>query len=531
MIISTAWCWLVLSLLSTAMRCRELQVISLSARPPLLQYMDTKTLKTSISVLSSSSSSAASPTIVGAANYVSLFLWNDLKYSSLCDVYHESKQSLRFFSYTFQEDTQRQIMTHIIPSRLMSLSDCTKNQTFITSMITSSWTFSTISLGASTDCLYGSVFEHFDILIDTPDVFAKRLRFASSHFGTRKNFQAGRLNPNDFQTIPLFPSMVWIFNVTIQEMNEIDMNNDLLTTAMMTVLKQNSTLSNLTCLESVMHDARVFERLHGIVNFTEQDLKTLQLFMNLSSPLNYSYEILNKAARAFQTTTDTTLNQTWSLDTSLYWSQQQVLNQLWPSSCFYCSTSGCVTERWSQQDYLDITVAVAGLFFYIVLFSSRAFLHPSIKRKFGNVYLGPFLIMVGFSVNTSALANHCSTGAGLVFSYCIFSLSLVYIFTMLRFYYLRNTYWIIEKTKYVKIHKVLSTLLVGVVITIFVPLFLAVVLTIPHIVLVRTFNSTIINLNFNLMVLGMAMIPSILGCLVAAFDIFRHRKSIKEKGM
>ncbi|KAG2382942.1 hypothetical protein C9374_004909 [Naegleria lovaniensis] len=509
----------------TVVHCRDLHSLSpsSSSSPTSLrfQYSDIKTLKTSIL-----STTTTTSVILGAANYVSLFLWNDLKYSSLSEVYESlsSKRPLRFFSYTFQPDAQRHIMTRVIPRSFLSLSfnsSTTTNNISEESLTTGLWTYSQVSLGASTDCLYGSVFEHFDILIDTPDVFAKRLRFASSHFGRRKPFQSGLLNPNDFQHIPLFPSMVWIYNGSLIELEDISTNH-FMTTSMMTVLKQNSTLTNLTCLDSVIHDARVFERLHGIANFTEQDLHALTLFMNISTTLNYTFEIINKAFTTISmeiTTTTTT------------WTKQQVRNNLWPSSCFYCSTSGCVAERWAQQDYLDISVASVGIFFYLILFSSKAFLHPSIKRKFGNAYLGPFLIMVGFAVNSPALANHCSTGAGLVFSYCIFTLSLVYICTMLRFYYLRNIYWIIDKTDCVKIHKVLSTLPVGIIITIFVPLILAAILTIPHIVLVRTFNSTTINLNFNLMVLGMALIPSILGSLVVAFDIVKHRKSIKEKGL
>ena len=435
--------------------------------------------------------------VIGADNYLSLFIWKDLNISTW-DEFKNSQQ--RDFSvFTYDLTLTQSVFTNLFDRNLR-----VGNRTF------NSYKFRQVKMDGNTECLYGSVFENHDILIGTPLSFVERLRFARNHRGLRRP-SSDYINPNDFTVIPLFPMNFWIYDTSSQS------SPSDVTARLLQDLTTNTTIDNLSCLQSTVHDARVIEHLHGMMNFSDQDLLHAANFINVTNiPSDRSY-------------LESAISQYGNIS-NVWWSASRVNNELWPSTCYYCTTSSCVGERWLWNDTLDLIITLLGLVFYGCLFGSRFFLSPVIRRRFAIVYVAPLMIMVLFLSSINAFNSACVTLASLATVYAASVIVFIYIFTVVRFFYLRNLYNIIKNSKKPKFHKYLAGTSFGVVFTAILPFIVGLIFVIPSTTQIQTYNSNNWNIPTNTIALVLSAISCIMGVLCVVIDVFVSRKSIREKG-
>ncbi|KAG2386848.1 hypothetical protein C9374_001883 [Naegleria lovaniensis] len=364
------------------------------------------------------------------------------------------------------------------------------------------------------------VFENFDILMETPQVFAERIRVARNHIQKRKQ-SSDYLNMNDFDIIPLFPLNFWIYNSTTTPTNfnlEDELSNLLLSD-----LVANTTLQNLTCTHSIVHDSRVIERMHGVMDFTPKQLSWSFQFMNLTFNPSYNYTFLYRVLQKYQTDYST-LNGNVTLSTS------QIDTLLWPSSCHYCLTTGCTAENWRYNDSLDFVIFCLGFVFYTCLFVTRAFKSPVIYRKYGIVFVGPVLIMGTYLSMVNAFNNTCLE-LGVMFTvYLAMLLNTIYLFTILRYFYLRSLYEIVKRVKYPRFFKFLASDTIGFVVTLILPIPLCLIFVTPVAVIFPNYESIPYNTAINITIALSCGLSCIAGVVFVSYEMVKNRKAILKFG-
>jgi len=94
-------------------------------------------------------------TVIAADSFISLFIWRTLNITSVSDLmFHHDRQSIKFFYYSLTPSVMRDIITEQFRSMLPP--------TFLPER----WTFQRIILAHGTECMLGSIFENYDILMD-----------------------------------------------------------------------------------------------------------------------------------------------------------------------------------------------------------------------------------------------------------------------------------------------------------------------------------------------------------------------------
>ncbi|EFC45115.1 predicted protein [Naegleria gruberi] len=479
-----------------------------------ISYIDWKTLK------KIDSSTLSSSSIIAADNFTSLFVWNDLFRMVLQNNTFDTiglewlfnyDAELKFFTFdtTLTVEVMKQMMEFI--GR-----DVMRNSFYSLPKL---WKFKQILMNKNTECIYGSVFEVFDIMIGTNIEFVERIRLNRNHRQFKKK-SSDYLNPSDFYSIPLFPNNFWMLN-SLNGFNSQYYESIVQKLAESLALK--SSFQNYTsCTDSLKHDSIVLERLHGVMNFTSTQLEWSLKFSNISSssvPQNFTF--LQQAMEVFYQN-----NQDY-----LFWNQSKVQQYLWTSSCFQCSSANCVSERWAWVDTLDITVVCMAVLYYLVLFASGAFRSPVIYRKYPIVFFCPFIVMGMYSSMVNSFNNGCIS-VGVIFTvYLAALLNVIYICTVVRYYYLRNLYNIIKNSKHPKLFKYLSSELVGFVFTVIFPIPTAFVATIPIFIIVQTYNSLIVNTTNNVIIVLFCAISCFAGVSFFIYEAIRNRKLIAKFGL
>ncbi|EFC36597.1 predicted protein [Naegleria gruberi] len=444
----------------------------------------------------------SSTIIIGANNFINLYLWKDLEIYSIGQLLNStnSQKELNFFSYDTNGISENDMirMIRILQSNNFAL-------------IPSKWKFKQVVMQKNTECLYGSLFERFDILIGTADEFAERVRLSRGHQQRRKkSFEY--LNPNDFYIIPLFPRNFYI--VTMENYNHLN----LFESEFYNYFISNSRYNQTNCLESIKHDSSIIEHLHGILYFTSLQIDWSLQYFNISH-IPYNNSIISNFifSNLFESN-------------DYIWNYSKVSQHLWESTCYHCTTTSCVAENWTWGDSLDLTVVCSGVLFYAILLISGAFKSPVVYRKYGIIFLSPFLNMGLFTALLNAFNNSCISLGTIFSNYAACLMNIIYICTVLRYFYLRNLYNFVKSSKYPSLYKYLAGEMFGFFFTIIIPMIFTLIFPITIIVLVGDYNADLFNLANNLIIAILAAVSCIAGFSTLIFDAIKNRKIISKFG-
>ncbi|EFC36234.1 predicted protein [Naegleria gruberi] len=444
-------------------------------------------------------------TILAGDNFLYLFVWKDLQIHSLDDLFsgNASSKPLKFFSF----DTD-----NISTINMRKMIGMINTKQF--NSIPERWNFYQIQFGRNSECIFGSVFENFDIMIGRSSEFSDRIRLNRNHRRNRKKEGDDWLNSNDFVAIPLFPTRFYIES----DGNEVDSSQ--ITQELFETLLNVTNTTQLTCKQSVEHDSSLFERLHGSLYMTNQQFDWSAKYFNISSDYSYNMTFISQATIRYESAGGQPLFLTNSI----------IDSQLWSSLCFKCDSFSCVSERWGWQDTLDIIVVSFGFVFYAILFISGSFKSPVVYRKYGIIFVATFFNMCEFSSTLNAFNNTCVT-LGVVFAnFSACMMAFIYIFTVLRYFYLRNLYHFVKNSKHPKFLKYLASESLGFVFTIVLPIPVSALFLIPIWILIPSYSLPTINTTNNLIVIFICALSCIAGIIFLLFDAFKNRNIISKYG-
>ena len=274
------------------------------------------------------------------------------------------------------------------------------------------------------NCVYGSIWDRFDGLVDTPDVFAKQVRL-----NRRSKKHSEFVNSDDFYAIPVFPVNWW------------DMDGDDRTTLsfLNESIVKNSSLSGLTCLDAVTHDQRVIGLSHQVMNFTQQDLIILQSLLQSNLQANWSF-INQVLSHTFLPTNES----------------------LWNSTCYMCTSESCIKEYLDEMwfEYFNFAIFAAVLLYYVVLFASGAWKQPYIKFRMGVSYVIPLIILIT-DVFFMRFLQECIMVSMIIACYGFTTFLMIYIVTVVRYFYMKNLYNFIKGSRIPKFHKWIASKRMG----------------------------------------------------------------------
>ena len=237
--------------------------------------------------------------------------------------------------------------------------------------------------------------------------------------------------------------------------------------------------------------------------------------------LSFNYTLLQTYATEFINRVGNTSSLTWSYD--------KVFASLQPSSCHFCTTTLCVIEASDQGDYFLVADVVLTLFYFLCLFLSGGFKRPSLMRRMLVPYI-PILSMIMFILFKGVIARRCLSAVYYVSEFVTLWWVMIYIFTVIRFVYLRNLYQIMSKSENKKLHKFLASTTFGFIFTGLMSLVVSLLISADG-----AYNFVIDNESSSLLfrtahLIVFALGSTLFGMVSILFDMFMNRKKIKSKG-
>nr|CAG4710127.1 unnamed protein product [Naegleria fowleri] len=462
--------------------------------------------------------------IVGGFNYYSIFIWK--KFSQI-----QSLQDLVTFVQTHPQDFWKVYGGNPISNSKRKfkilcpqLYPCQKIWTLMTAgydkkLIDELFVVEPRS-NLYPDCMAGSSLEIGDALLLTSYDFALYVRVNA--VVTRKSlFQevsavedenAVMYHPGDFTPIPLFPSEVLIYvSLPMTQPNS---------KPFIDFVTARTDFSQFTsCNSSRIHDMYILDRVHGVLNFTESDIRLIEQLQG-GIKLTIDQSLLSSLV----STQYAQFLQPLSI--------QNATNLLWNSTCHFCGTRLCLAENIDNGDIMLFAYAIPCLIFYFVFFAFGMYKKPALRKRLLVPYLTPFCIFATEVLWTSLCKNSCRSilvPVSILFSGYGIS---VYVLVAFRFLFIKNLYKLIKNAQGRKLtfFKWLASEKVGWTLITIIPLFFMILFILP------SMFAAIFDLN-NLVFINNVFFSILtgfgcgLGVLYSFIDLFANRKLIKEKGI
>ena len=351
-------------------------------------------------------------------------------------------------------------------------------------------------------CQPYNVFDYYDVLITSSYNFTQYVRYYRD--GSR------RINTRDFVPIPLVPLTV----------AAVDSAQNLSNSILFDIFGRGG-----DCKSVFEYDAAMILMLRAFGNLTTNDIKYIENCQGKSIQINR--QVFNTAMDATSRHFNIDLN-------SGSWSLQQVSASLLPSSCHICNSTHCTDlTSFPVADYWVIPNVVMVLIYFGILFSTRRYRKASFRRRLAIPYV-PIVIIVREVIEMDLWSRNCKPAMLYVDMICVLWAILIYTFTVIRYYYLKNLYSMVTHFKnHIKILKALSGLKIGIVFTVFVSLLTAMVLS--SVGIIMFFDVFESESDRDLVTIGtdagFLFLACLLGTICILFDLFINRKNIKEKGI
>jgi len=279
-------------------------------------------------------------------------------------------------------------------------------------------------------------------------------------------------------------------------------------------------VGNYSCSSSPdLYDNQVLRMLHRYSNFSEQDISLVSALKSI--PLQSSWDLVNLLFPS--TELDQLLNMTIMTPSTI-----QVTQSLLPSSCHFCSATLCPEYHVNDQHYWAIGENGIIIIYFIALFASGSFKSPTFLRRLCVPYLPIlcFLIMIFFSRN---VGSFCYSAFHYVSVLLCFWFVTCYVMTVLRFFYLKNLYRIVNRSKRIKFHKIMASSGMGLFLTGFMSLVVSVVLS-SFSTAMFVIDPDVIGLFRNICLLLCIVMGSLLGLGAVLMDAIVNRKNIRNHG-
>ncbi|KAG2388576.1 hypothetical protein C9374_000015 [Naegleria lovaniensis] len=366
----------------------------------------------------------------------------------------------------------------------------------------------------SEPCRIGNVFEQHDAVVMDPYDFAFYLRTYRDRTQQSTTASQNYINTNDFIPIPLIPNTLIVKSVK----NTWSDNTNLL---------QNQTMglmfdyADMTCLNADVADAQTYRFLTGYSNFTQQDAELVRYISRKA--ISYDWRVYNHYMPLFLASHNLT---------SPNWNLNAVVSSLFPSTCHPCGADTlCLSKIFRPETDSGIFPQfIIFILYFVLLFATGSYKIPAFKRRLLVPYT-PLLLFIVFLMFCNFLVRLCSPIFHFVSMIIYTWFFLIYFFSVVRFYYLRNLYTFISKSRHKKLLKILATNRVGLFITGFLSFMMSVVFSSIGIYIffgnsIEETNTFRVIFLFVIIILG-----SILALIAISFDIFVNRKKIRQKGL
>ncbi|KAG2378661.1 hypothetical protein C9374_008300 [Naegleria lovaniensis] len=363
----------------------------------------------------------------------------------------------------------------------------------------------------SRNCRPRHVFEDFDVIITVPIIFFQYIRFYRDGIGLRKPIMsndkiASYINPQDFVPIRLAPYTVAYYSPYLPWF-----------------MVTNSYALGVTAhLQYYANDADL-ANYHNFGNVTDEDLKFIA-YVTGSTP-NVDRAAFETMIRNTEARFGVTLTGSWTL--------QDYLASLYSSAYHRCVDTNCNDYKFEETDFWNIPVIILLVTYFALLFGTKSFLKPTLKRRLIIPYLPVLIIFFEFGAGSEYFANSCAPALGYVRMFVCCFWVVCYACMVIRFYYLRNLYKMISKGKKdISLVKRFSSAIIGLVLMCGVSLLVSAVFSIQGVTMFFDIfdneNATIsvINISFALYLL----IGTFAAVMVIAIDLIVNRRMVSQRG-
>ncbi|EFC42436.1 predicted protein [Naegleria gruberi] len=496
-------------------------------------------------------------------DYLTMFIWkssiNKFDWSSSEEQYNFTTlyQHSADFSYLEQRlsnnmlaqvkrvvsSTRSKSLQSVIPLGVKSLTQSSSSSTFsigIDSAVSDEFSnfasFNNVRVDANSllfsmnlqMCRLTNVYEDYDVMITTMSQFVNNIRYYREGSGKKKS-ASEYINTSDFYIVPLVPFSVVVNSDSIQSISVHSVSSNPISGSDQLEKLKNSgqalyVINNeKECFSNQLYfgdqsDKNSLLMLTRMGQLTSRDQSYLNTKFG-SSIISYNTSLYNSLMDTLQKDYKNIRNG---------WTMNETISSLLTSSCHPCSTTYCIT--FNDNDYWIIPHFVICILYFSYLFLSRYFKRPAISRRL-LVPIIPFLECV---ISEIAFMNFWDPICNRIFWYiCMFVncfSALLYVFTFVRFYYLKNLHFFmtrVQKESHIKLLKYLGSASFGLWVTPLASFIITLLLTAHGLPMfaIPTYSVHEESIIFYVVVVLCA------GAIVLIVDVIVNRKYIKAKGI
>ncbi|KAL9641922.1 hypothetical protein ABK040_000860 [Willaertia magna] len=319
------------------------------------------------------------------------------------------------------------------------------------------------------------------------------------------------VNFNEFHPIILFPSRLCLLNNTNALSSSssnivVDKKEEIIVNEVKSVITEGIFSRDFS---DKLYNGKLLSSLIGLGNIPEDNL--MKIFKNsLNSNLIYNSSYYNTATQQLKLYENvTSISLTWN----------EIVTRLMK----------CNVNKNTAFDFHVIYIFVCTILqiiFWVLVVVTKLYKKPSFKRRL----LVPYVFAPSFIIVYTSSIYHIHSIFLRIFGGClVFALLSVYTLTVIRFYYLRNLYHILQNSNNYKIHKILSSNRAGYIITSVIPLFIFFIWWMIYLLLVKYVPSFSANY-INIVSIVAVILSSSLAILCLIVDLILNARKIQKDG-
>ncbi|EFC40914.1 hypothetical protein NAEGRDRAFT_58957 [Naegleria gruberi] len=207
-----------------------------------------------------------------------------------------------------------------------------------------------------------------------------------------------------------------------------------------------------------------------------------------------------------------------------------IYNEILPSFFFSCKSPICLYEPMLPSEPFHYAVAFCCLIFYIGLIFMRN--KNTIKVRLLLPWICPLIVTIRILSSGEYLYSTCPIIYSMISIETVSIVVTIYCVTVIRFFYLRNLYDIISKSKRITLLKRLASVRFGIFVTVLASVIVFALLMVFLPMFIKIYlNQTAISVSRNVIIGVIVAIAIILAIIYSIFDIILRRKDIRMKGI
>ena len=361
------------------------------------------------------------------------------------------------------------------------------------------------------DACFINLWENYDIVVADIEYFSYLTRFNRDGSGMRKS---GMIHTYDFIPILLTPFQL------------VGHNNSITYSSIHIKVPYFQSMIPGRCFTDRFYipDLASMLMMTRFGELTQYDLSFIQFYNGWLPKQNTSiHDLFIRELEAMN-------GYNYSLST--IWSVDETVSHFLPSTCHQCDSSHCERLQFTEYDYWIIPNVIVVLIYFTVLFALQIYKKPSIKRRLLVPYI-PIGLLLQEVAGLFVWAYFCERFFMYISLVIVCWVVLIYAFTVVRFYYLRNLYILISKMQgRSRIIKSMSSLSFGLLFTGVVSMVLGVLFSLHGLSLFVNnpfsgYGPLLANASYAAYILA----GCIVGICAVIVDLIINRKNIKEKGL